>query len=133
MTDHTEASASRRSELTMTFESTPCVSAPRTLGRAAAGAVEAVVVVASVCVLLWVAAYRFAMPAVDPAPPRPDYGLQAIVAYLGIAVVILLSVALTAHITRAPRVAMGRVFGVAAVLAIVTVVVAVLAFVASAR
>ncbi|MDQ1124501.1 hypothetical protein [Microbacterium trichothecenolyticum] len=44
---------------------------------------------AAVIALVAVAAMRFPIPLVDPAPPTPDYGLQAAIAYTGCGAVVL--------------------------------------------
>lgn len=46
-----------------------------------------VATVAAIVVLFLVAALRFSLPLVDPAPPAPDYTLQAVIAYVGAGVV----------------------------------------------
>lgn len=39
--------------------------------------------VAAIVVLFLIAGLRYSLPLVDPAPPAPDYALQATIAYVG--------------------------------------------------
>lgn len=51
--------------------------------------VSTLVAIVTIAVLLWVATYRFASPLVAPAPPTPDYALQAAIAIAGAVLVAL--------------------------------------------
>ncbi|WP_315638328.1 MULTISPECIES: hypothetical protein [Microbacterium] len=77
--------------------------------------------------------YRFATPLVDPAPPTPDYRVQALVAGVTMAAVVVGGLGAGVYATKR-QVARGRVVGwTAAAMLAGTVLGAVLAFVLSAR
>ncbi len=53
------------------------------MSRVKAWIAISVATVAAIFVLFLVAGLRFSLPLVDPAPPAPDYALQAAIAYVG--------------------------------------------------
>ncbi len=77
--------------------------------------------------------YRFATPLVDPAPPTPDYGVQALVAGVTMAATAAGGLGAGVYATKREA-ARGRIVGwTAAAMLAGTVLGAVLAFVLSAR
>ncbi|WP_101848279.1 hypothetical protein [Zhihengliuella sp. ISTPL4] len=93
----------------------------------------AAMIAVSLVVLGVVMTYRFAIPLVDPPPPAPDYGVQALVA--GVAMTAAVAGGLGAGVYATKReVDRGRVVGWAAAAMLAgTVLGTVLAFALSAR
>lgn len=103
------------------------------MSRAAAWGVVGVAVIVLVGLLLMVASYRFTIALVQPPLPVPDYGIQAVVAYVtaGCVAVGGVIVGLLANRQSASR---GRTVGLGVgALAAVALVGGVLAFTLSAR
>jgi len=74
-------------------------------------------------VLLFVASMRYAMAPVDPPRPSPDYGLQALISYAGIATVIVVC-ATSAILANRQEHGRGRVVGWGCVIALLLTAVA---------
>ena len=89
---------------------------------------ESVVTALVVLGLIYVASFRYARPLVDPAPPPPDYALQATIAYVGAGLVSILAVLLTLLLTRRPTPRFSSALGVAAIIVASGVGVVVVAF-----
>lgn len=87
----------------------------------------------SLLVLGVVMTYRFAIPLVDPAPPTPDYGIQALVAGVSMLVALGGGVGAGVYASRHESIR-GKVVGWVAVAMLTgTVLGMILAFVLSAR
>lgn len=87
----------------------------------------------SLVVLGVVMTFRFAIPLVDPPPPAPDYGVQALVAGVAMATAVASGLGAGVYATKREAVR-GRIVGwTAAAMLAGTVVGTVLAFALSAR
>lgn len=94
--------------------------------------VELAVTALVISALIYVASFRYARPLVDPAPPPPDYALQAAIAFTGAGLVFVLAVLLTLSVTRRPALRFSSAFSVATIIVGSGLVVAVVALLASA-
>lgn len=82
--------------------------------------------------LVYAANFRYAQPLVLPAPPTPDYAIQASIAYGGIALVLLVGAVLTLSLSRRPTRSASSVAGVATAIVATGIIVTTVAFLAAA-
>jgi hypothetical protein len=102
------------------------------MSRRSIWAIESVVTLLVALGLIYAANFRYARPLVDPAPPTPDYALQASIAYFGIAGVAIVAALLTAALARRPTPHPSSAAGVAATIVASGIVVIVIAFTVAA-
>ncbi|WP_417556581.1 hypothetical protein [Microbacterium sp.] len=57
--------------------------------KATSWATSALVALLLILFLMWISTFRFAMPPVEPAPPDPNYSVQAAIAIAGCIAVIV--------------------------------------------
>lgn len=93
----------------------------------------AAMTVVSLLFLALVATFRFAIPLIDPAPPPPDYGVQAAVAFVSMGTALAGGIGAGFHASRHPRERAVIVGWAGVALLIGTILGTVLAFTLSAR
>lgn len=61
------------------------------------------VVLLCVLALIYVGTFRFSSPLIDPAPPTPDYGVQAVVATISVVATLVAGLGAAIYASRRPQ------------------------------